>query len=110
MNGDQFDRFVRDMLKEKNLPGLDDDPEIFDQIATDLKEKLLEQIDRAVIHAVPDDKVEGLNQLIDKSDVTDSAIHQYIVDSGVDTKEVAAKTMMHFRNLYIAGSGEREKV
>ncbi len=108
MAGDELDRFIGDMLAEKDLPGLHDDEEVFEELAKDLKQRLLDQIDRAVIDALPDERVDDLNALMDQSETTDVQIHEFIVSAGVDTKQVAIDTMLRFRDLYLTPSERRE--
>jgi len=101
MNSDPLDQFVRDIVADKRLPGVDDD-EVREQLVTDLKERLLDQVDRAMVDALPDDKVDGFNELLDNEATTDEQIQAYIAQSGVDTQQVATDTMVRFRELYLA--------
>jgi hypothetical protein len=107
MNSDELDRFVRDMLTDKNLPGLDDD-EVRNQLVADLKERLLDQVDRAIVDALPDDKVTEFNVLLDKPDVTDEELRDFVAKAGVDVEKVTVNAMVRFRDLYTTPREERE--
>ena len=107
MNSEELDRFVRDMLADKKLPGLEND-DIRDQVVIDLKERLLDQVDRAIVDALPDDKVDGFNNLLDQPDTTDETLQQYITDSGVDVQGVTTNALLRFRDLYLTPPEARE--
>lgn len=107
MQGDELDTFVRDMLAEKNLPGLEDEA-VRDQLVDDLKEELLDQVDRAVALAIPEDKIEGFNALLENSETSDETLSEYIANSGVDMQQVAADTIVKFRELYLTPPEARE--
>lgn len=106
MNSEELDRFVRDMLADKDLPGLSDD-EIREQVITDLKEQLLDQIDRAIVEAIPDDKIDDFNSLLDNEDTSDDSLREYIAQSGVDVDRVTIDTMTRFRDLYLTSPEQR---
>lgn len=95
---DEIDTFIRDMLKAKQLSGVDDD--VRDQLVQDMREKLLSLVDRAVIDALPNDKVDILNELLDRN-ATEEEVQTLIRDSGVDVRQITIDTMLKFRSLYI---------
>ncbi|MDB5184127.1 MAG: hypothetical protein JWO07_808 [Candidatus Saccharibacteria bacterium] len=106
MNSEELDRFIRDMLAQKDLPGVNDD--VREQLVTDLKERLLDQVDRAIVDAIPEDKIDDFNALLDQSDVSDETIQNYVVQSGVDVQQVTINTMLRFRDLYLTPQDARE--
>jgi hypothetical protein len=106
MQGDELDQFVRDMLAAKNLPGLEDD-NVRDQFVDDLKEEILAQVDRAIVQAIPEDKLDGFNALLDDDATSDEALQSYVAQCGVDTQQVATDTMTRFRELYLTQPGAR---
>jgi len=103
---DELDRFVRDMLAAKDLPGVDDD--VREQLVKDLKERLLDQVDRAIITAIPDNKIDGFNALLDSADTTSQGIRDYISQCGVDVQRVTTNAMLRFRDLYLTPADKRE--
>lgn len=107
MQGDELDQFVRDMLAEKNLPGLENEA-VRDQLVEDLKEELLDQVDRAVALAIPEDKIDGFNALLENSETSDDTLREYIENSGVDMQKVAGETLVRFRELYLTPPEARE--
>ncbi len=102
MAGDELDKFIRDILNQKQLSGVS--PEVEKQLVADLKERLIDQINRAIIDAMPEDKMDEFNQMLD-SDVDDAQIQQFVANSGVDTRQVTIETMLRFRSLYL---GDKE--
>lgn len=99
MESDEFDSFINQMLDAKQLSGVTDD--VREMLVADLKQRLLDQINRALVDALPDDKMTAFEGLLDNPDATDEDIRQFIETSGVDTKHVVAATMLKFRDLYI---------
>lgn len=106
MAGDDLDRFVADMLQEKSLAGVND--EVRAQLIQDLKQQLLDQINRALIDALPEDKLDEFNHMLEDESTSDESLQQFILNSGIDTTQVAARTMLQFRDLYLQSPGERQ--
>lgn len=106
MAGGELDRFIADILEAKKLSGITDD--VRAQLISDLKQTLLDQINRALIEALPEEKLNEFNAMLDDSNVTDDAIQQFIMNSGVDVQKVTTQTMLLFRGLYLQTAEERE--
>lgn len=102
-NNLELDMFINDILDVKGLSGVDD--EVRQQLKTDMQNELLDQINRALIGAMPDERIDGFNQLLD-ADPSHAKLESYIVESGVDVKKVTIETMLRFRALYL---GAEEK-
>ena len=98
MERDPFSTFVGEMLEAKQLQGIEGD--VRKQLEADLKAQLLDQIDRAVVDALPDEKIDELNTLLDQG-VDEARIQEFIGESGVDVQRVTLETMLRFRELYI---------
>lgn len=97
--GDPFTTFIRDMLGAKAWsPDVDADAKAL--LEEDLRVRLMDQIDQAVVEALPEDKVDGLNNLLER-EAPDSEIQQYIASSGVDVQRTTTETMLRFRDLYL---------
>lgn len=103
----ELERFINEILDEKQLPGVT--PEVRIQLVTDLKERLLDQINRALITALPEVKIVEFNTLLDDETVSDESIQQFIADSGVDVQKVTLQTMLRFSELYLGRPGSSKK-
>jgi FKBP-type peptidyl-prolyl cis-trans isomerase (trigger factor) len=101
---DEFDTFINGILDDKKLPGLDD--EVRAQLVRDLRQRLLDQINRAVIEALPEDKLVELDAAMDNPDVSEDQVQRLIVDSQIDVKRITAETMLRFRDLYLGSMGK----
>lgn len=98
MDQDALSKFINDIIDAKNFKTLDGD--VRQQLEKDLKNRLLDQIDRAVLGALPENKIDGFNDLLDRN-ASQQEVQQYIANSGVDTKKITLETMLRFRSLYL---------
>lgn len=98
MNQDTISKFISDIIDAKGYKTLDSD--VRRQLEQDLKNRLLDQIDRAVLEALPENKIDGFNDLLDRG-ASQQEVQQYIATSGVDTKKITLETMLRFRSLYL---------
>jgi predicted methyltransferase len=105
MTGDDLDRFISDILEAKKLSGVDAD--VRTQLIGDLKQQLLDQINRALIDALPEDKLDQFNILLEDPSTTDESIQSFIATNGVDVTRVTAQTMLRFRDLYLEPAEDR---
>lgn len=102
---DPLDTIIDQILNEKNIASMD--AEVRAQLAADLKERLLDQINRAVIDALPAEKVTELDALLDAGDpVTDQQLQQLVQESGVDVQRITTETILRFRDLYLRPSSQ----
>lgn len=100
MNQDALSKFISDIIDAKGYKTLDSD--VRRQLEQDLKNRLIDQINRAVIGALPENKIDGFNDLLDRG-ASQQEVQQYIATSGVDTKKITLETMLRFRSLYLGG-------
>lgn len=107
MENQELDQFVGSIIDEKKLEGITD--EVRTQLVSDMRDRLLDQINRALIEALPEEKVDELNEMLER-DATDDELQTFIGASGVNAQEVAARTMVTFRNLYIGASKSEEQL
>ena len=98
MDQDALSKFISDIIDAKGYKTLDSD--VRRQLEQDLKNRLLDQIDRAVLGALPENKIDGFNDLLDRN-ASQQEVQQYIANSGVDTKKITLETMLRFRSLYL---------
>ncbi len=97
------DEFIENLLVEKGITDLE--PDIKEQLVTDLRNKLLHQIDREAILQLSEEKAAELSQKLDDPNFTNDQMAQFIQAAGVDLTQVAADTMLKFRGFYL-GAGE----
>lgn len=102
---DQLDTFIREIIDAKNLPGLTEEAK--SGLLEEMRERLLDQINRALINALPEDKVAEFSTLLDDETISDDEVQNFIATSGVDVEKVTAKTMLAFRDLYLQSASER---
>lgn len=98
METDPFAAFISEIIETKQLSGLDAD--VRKQLESDLQTSLLDQIDRAVVDNLPEDKIDGLNALFD-SGASEDEVQRYIANSGINIKRITLETMLRFRELYL---------
>ena len=98
MNQDALSKFISDIIDAKGYKTLDSD--VRRQLEQDLKNRLIDQINRAVLEALPENKIDGFNDLLDRN-ASQQEVQQYIANSGVDTKKITLETMLRFRSLYL---------
>ena len=98
MDQDYISKFVNDIIKAKNFRALDDD--VRNQLEKNLKNRLLDQIDRAVIEVLPEKKIDGLSDLLDRK-ASQQEIQQYVANCGINTQKIVLETMLRFRALYL---------
>ena len=100
MDQDALSKFISDIIDAKGYKTLDSD--VRRQLEQDLKNRLIDQINRAVLEALPENKIDGFNDLLDRG-ASQQEVQQYIATSGVDTKKITLETMLRFRSLYLGG-------
>jgi hypothetical protein len=105
MSGDELDKFIGDILEAKQLSGLDN--EVKAELIADLKQQMLDQINRAIISALPEEKLDEFNVLLEDPNTSEEAIQAYIMNSGVNINRVTTTTMLQFRELYLQSAEDR---
>lgn len=96
---DEVDQFLGQIIDEKNLTGIT--PEIKAHLVEDMRNRLMEQIDRAMVNALRPEQVQQLNSLLDAPNFSDDKVQAFFKDAGVDAERVALDTMMRFRQYYL---------
>ena len=91
---DSFDTFIKDMLNAKQW-NTAVDGDVRRQLESDLKNRLTDQVNRSVIEAMPEDRIEA----------PDEEVQRYIADCGVDVRRITLETMLRFRDLYLGSKG-----
>jgi hypothetical protein len=98
---ENVETFIDQLIDEKGL-GVEGD--VRKQLKLDMMERLLDQIDRASINALPEDKAIELADKLDDENFTDEQVAEFMKNSGVDLERVALETMLQFRLLYLGGN------
>lgn len=97
---DQLDTFISNIIDAKQLPGITEEAKL--ELIAEMKGRLLDLIDRAVIEALPEDKVDQLTALAGAEGTTDEMLQSFIAESGVNVEEVTADALAQFRDFYLA--------
>lgn len=100
MATDELSRFVDEMISQNNLTSLTG--ELREQLVADLRERLNDQINRALIEAMPEDAVNTFIDLMDNPDTTDESLQAFVANSGIDVRRITTETMTRFYSLYVA--------
>ncbi|MBP9738430.1 hypothetical protein KBD20_01950 [Candidatus Saccharibacteria bacterium] len=90
--------YINQILDQKGITGLDS--EIREQLVSDLETRLIDQINRAIVEAVPSDKLATFEELT-SSAKSDEEVQDFLKSIGVDTQQIATSTMVRFKNLYL---------
>ena len=96
---DGVEKFIEDLLAERGMGNLD--PELKTDLKTQLTQELMDQIDRAAINALPEEKAVELAKKLDEPDFTSEQATKFIQDAGVDLQQVSLDTMLLFRKFYL---------
>lgn len=99
----EIDNFIDTILKEKGITGLE--PDVESDLKAEMKERLLDQINKAAVMELSEEKAAELAELVDKPDFTNEKMTEFMQNSGVDLTSVVADTMIKFRSFYL-GTGE----
>ena len=100
---DDIDSFVDSLIKEKKMQGLT--PEGYEQVASELKAAVIEQINRALLNQLPDEKLDELNDLLDSGEMDEAKMQDFLMNSGLDIPKITTETLLYFKAFYL---GEQE--
>lgn len=103
---EQVNQFIDSLIDEK---GLSVDGDVREELRKDMVDRLMTQIDNALINALPSDKVAELNEKLDDPNFSEQDTYDFINNSGIDTQRVILETMMQFKMLYV-GADEADEV
>jgi len=102
---DQLDAFIKEIIDTKQLSGITDEAKA--GLVEEMRDRLLDMINRSLVEALPEEKVVAFSALLDNEELSEGQIQQFIADSGVDIEKVTAKTLLAFRELYLQPSTDR---
>lgn len=98
-----IDDFIESLLIEKGIT--DVEPDVKAELKNEMKSRLLDQIDKAAVMQLSEEKADELAKLVEKPDFGNEQMAEFMQKSGVNLTEVALETMLQFRNFYL-GTGE----
>ena len=104
---DGVEQFIEELLSERGLSSLD--PEIKKDIKSQMMQELMDQIDRAAINALPEERVIELAKKLDDAEFGSDQAAAFMKESGVDLQQVALNTMMTYRKLYLENVYENDE-
>lgn len=92
-----LDKFIDQLITEKGLS--DKDPEVAQQIRTDLWELLDRKLDAVILTNLPEEKLGDFEALIDTGEP--EAVKEFISKNVPNLDEVIARGLLEFRQAYI---------
>ena len=95
-----IDEFIESILNEKGITEVE--PDIRNELKEDMKKRLLDQINRAAVMRLNEEKAAELAKLVDDPNFTNEKMAEFMQNSGVNLPEVTLETMLQFRNLYLS--------
>lgn len=98
-----IDDFIESLLQDKGIT--DVDPEVEAELKEEMKTRLLDQINRAAIMQLSEEKAAELAELIKDPEFNNEKMTAFMQESGVNLTEVVLDTMLKFRSFYL-GTGE----
>ena len=93
------DEFIESLLNDKGITNIE--PDIRESLKADMKKRLEDQINRAAIEALPEEKAAELAKLVEQPGFTNEKMTEFITNSGINLTEVTLETMLRFRNFYL---------
>ena len=95
MDQPEVGAFIDSLIDKKNISGLTDEARA--SIAGELKELLAQQINRAILAQLSDEKLDELNRRMDSGNFNADDVQKFINNSGVDIPKVTAETMLYLQ-------------
>lgn len=95
-----MDMFIEQMLVEKGFGNISD--ELKEEFRREIKERLIFKINEAIVASLPDDQLAKLDELLALGEATADNINDLVDKSGVDISEPIQRTMLEFREAYLA--------
>jgi hypothetical protein len=93
-----IDQFVDKLIQEKNMEGLG--PEVLQQIKFDLKSRVEDRVNAAILTALPQSKLVEFEKLLDSKSSSDK-ITDFCRQNISNLDNVLAEALLAFRNTYL---------
>lgn len=98
--------FIEGLMEEKGVANTSD--ELKGDIFTDLKTRLLEEIDRSLVAELPEDKLDELAKMAaSDGKIAPEVVADMVKEAGLNTEEIVGTTMAKFRELYLGNEEEK---
>ena len=94
---DSLDQFVDHLIVDKGLVDLD--PEIREQVKSDLSERLDDRINALIVEKLPSEKLDGFNKILDSG--SEREIQEFCRQNIFDLDQLIAVELMNFRQSYL---------
>lgn len=101
-NEEIIDAFLEGLLIEKNLGEMDEDTK--KEMLADLKERLYEFINRAILESLPEEKLAEINSMADDNTINSEILTQKVEASGIDATKITIEAMDKFREVYLGNN------
>ncbi|MCR5572955.1 MAG: hypothetical protein K6F57_04265 [Candidatus Saccharibacteria bacterium] len=96
---EKMHEFMGNLLDQRGITDIDEDAR--QHLIEDMTELLMEQIDRAAIEALPEDKAIELANGLDDGSIKQEDVPKFMTDAGLNLEEISMITMLRFRDLYL---------
>jgi|GEM_PF-2024837 len=107
MSDEEFlEAFAAGLLVEKNLGDMDDETRA--DMVHDLVERITTFVNRAILEALPEEKLDEINQLSDNNASLEE-INKVVQGTGIDVNQITASALEKFRTIYL-GANENAEV
>ena len=105
MSDEEFlSAFAAGLLAEKGLGEMDDETK--SDMIHDLVERITTFVNRAVLEALPSDKLDAINQLPDDTSIEE--VNKIIQTSGINVDQITANALEKFRSIYLSANENAE--
>lgn len=94
-----LDNFVDELLAAQGIDQLE--PEVRDQLAQDLTDRLNDRLEAAMIVELPENKLPELEALLDQQ-VETNELQKFFAENIVDLPAVLARELAAFRQSYLS--------
>lgn len=100
MEMQSVDEFIESLLEDKGITDIE--PDVREELKAEMKTRLLDQINKAAVMQLSEEKAAELATLVDDPNFTNERMTEFMQNSGVNLAEVALETMLQFRNFYLS--------
>ncbi len=94
--------FMGNLLDQKGITDIDEDTR--QHLIKDMTELLMEQIDRAAIDALSEEKAIELANGLDDGSIKKEDVPKFMTDAGLNLEELSMIVMLRFRDLYLGAA------
>lgn len=99
MQMQSIDDFVESILKDKGITDIES--EVKAGLIEEMKTRLMDQINKAAVMQLSEEKAAELAEKIKDPEFTDEKLTEFMQNSGVNLTQVALDTMLKFRGFYL---------